>query len=81
MLASHAKQSEKLVWECFDVIIPETSTMNKETQLKLKTQNIHFFFIICISNVMITLMCCSGMVMKKVFFFRSKIIGIVINIY
>lgn len=44
MLASHAKQSEKLVWECFDVIIPETSTMNKETQLKLKTQNIHFFF-------------------------------------
>lgn len=43
MLVSHAKQSEKLVWECFDVIIPETSTMNKETQLKLKTQNIHFF--------------------------------------
>lgn len=45
MLASDTKQSENLVWEYFDVIVPETSTMNKETRLKLKKHNRYLLFL------------------------------------
>lgn len=81
MLVSDTQAFHFVLWEYFDVILSETSTMNKQTQLKLKICNI-LFFITCISNLVITLIYCSGMVMKKVFFFRNKFIGFLItNLY